>query len=212
MTPLSEHESKRLLARHGIPVVEEVLCATRAEAEAAARRLGFPVAAKGCHASLAHKTELGLVRLGLADEAALGAAFEALMPRLPEGGGVLVQRMLPGRRELLAGLLRDPQFGPCVSLGLGGVLAEALEDVTFRRAPLDRAEARRMAGELRGARLLGACRGEPAADLEALAAILVALGELGLARPDIAAIDINPLILVEGRPVAADALVLLQAG
>lgn len=209
---LSEYESKRLLAAHGIPVVPERLCETRGEAVQAAQALGFPVAAKGCHATIQHKTEMGLVRLGLADEPAVAEAFDALAPRLPQGGGVLVQPMLRGRRELLAGLVRDPQFGACVSLGLGGVFAEALEDVTFRVAPFDAAEARRMCAELRGARLLGAFRGEPPVDLDALAAILVALGGIGLARPDIAAIDVNPLIVVEGRPVAADALVLLQAG
>jgi len=213
MTPaLSEYDSKRLLAAHGVPVVEERLCATAEQAVAAARTLGFPVALKGCHWTVQHKTEMGLVRLGLGDAAAVEAAFDALMPRVPAGGGVLVQPMLRGRRELLAGLVRDPQFGPCVSLGLGGVFAEALEDVTFRVAPFGVAEAKRMCAELRGAKLLGPFRGEPAVDLDALAAVLVALGGIGLARPDIAAIDVNPLIVVEGRPVAADALVVLQAG
>jgi succinyl-CoA synthetase beta subunit len=212
MSTLSEYESKRLLAAAGIPTVPERLCATREEAVAAARVLGLPVVAKGCHATLAHKTELGLVHLGLADAAAVGAAFDAIAPKLPAGGFVLVQPMLRGRRELLAGLVRDAQFGPCVSLGLGGVFAEALEDVTFRIAPFDANEAKRMMGELRGAAILGAFRGEPPVDLDALAAILVALGALGLARPEIAAVDINPLIVVEGRPVAADALVVIQPG
>jgi succinyl-CoA synthetase beta subunit len=212
MTPaLSEYESKRLLAQHDIPVVPERLCATRAEALDAARTLGLPVALKGCHATIQHKTEMDMVRLGLADEAAVAAAHDDLAARLPAGGGVLVQPMLRGRRELLAGLVRDPQFGPCVSLGLGGVFAEALEDVTFRIAPFDHAEARRMCAELRGQKLLGPFRGEPPVDLDALAAILVALGRIGLDHAEVAAIDINPLIVVAGQPIAADALVLLAA-
>lgn len=206
---LSEYESKRLLAAHGIPVPPEHLCVTRDDALRAARALGYPVAAKGCHATIQHKTELDMVRLALADDAALIAAFDDLAARLPAGGGVLIGRMLRGRRELLAGLIRDPQFGPCVSLGLGGIFAEALEDITFRVAPFDVAEAKRMMAELRGAKLLGPFRGEPPVDTDALARILVTLGEIGLSRPDIAAIDVNPLLVVQAVPVVVDALVVL---
>lgn len=209
MSTLSEYDSKRLLAAHGIPVPPEHLCFTLDDALHAARALGYPVAAKGCHAEIQHKTELDMVRLGLADDTALRAAFNDLAPRLPAGGGVLIGRMLRGRRELLAGLIRDPQFGPCVSLGLGGVFAEALEDITFRVAPFDVAEALRMMRELRGAKLLGPFRGEPPVDTDALARILVTLGEIGLSHPDITAIDVNPLIIVEGQPVVVDALVVL---
>jgi acyl-CoA synthetase (NDP forming) len=120
--------------------------------------------------------------------------------------------MVVGRRELIAGLVRDPHFGPCVLLGLGGVLAEALGDVAFGLAPLDRASARRMIGRLRAAPLLERpFRGEPPVDADALADVLVALGDLGVERPDIESVDVNPLIVSAGRPIAVDALVVLGA-
>src|SRR5262245_45168552 len=140
---LSEHESKRLLSSYGVPTVAESLAANEDEAVARAKALGFPVALKLCAASIAHKTERNLVRLGLADAGALRTAAVDLLGRRSAGeedAALLVQRMVSGRRELIAGLVRDRQFGPCVMLGLGGILAEALEDVVFRVAPIDRVD------------------------------------------------------------------------
>ena len=120
--------------------------------------------------------------------------------------------MVAGKRELILGLIRDPQFGACVSVGIGGIFAETLQDVVFRLAPIDRAEALAMLDELKFASLLGAVRGEPPADREALAAALVALGRIGLEHPEIQEIDINPMIIAGSRPVAVDALIILKAG
>jgi acyl-CoA synthetase (NDP forming) len=115
--------------------------------------------------------------------------------------------MVHGRRELIAGIVRDPQLGPCVMLGVGGIFAEAVGDVAFATAPVTTAEAHGMIAGLRSARLLDAFRGEPPVDRDELAAILVGLGRLAVERPDVASVDVNPLVVREGRPVAVDALV-----
>ena len=211
---LSEHESKRLLASYGVPTVAEALAVDVEAAVARAREIGFPVALKLCSAAIAHKTERNLVRLGLADEDAVREAGADLLARRGKGeedAALLVQRMVSGRRELIAGLVRDRQFGPCVMLGLGGVLAEALEDVVFRVAPLERIDAFEMMDDLRTARVLGPFRGEPAVDRELLANVLCGLGKLGLERDDVASVDVNPLIVSGSSIVAVDALVELRS-
>lgn len=210
---LSEDASKALLADYGIPLAREEVCPDAEAAVRAAERLGLPVAVKLAGEAIAHKSERGLVRLGLGDAGAVRAAAEELLARRRPGDGevrLLVAEMVRGRRELLAGVVRDPQVGPCVVLGVGGILAEALEDVAFATAPLSRTDALGLIDALRTQRLLGAFRGEPAADREALAEVLVALGRLAAGRPDVASVDVNPLILRDGRPVAVDALVELR--
>jgi acetyl-CoA synthetase (ADP-forming) len=210
-TNLSEHASKEFLRRWGVPVTREALAHTPAEAVAAAREIGFPVALKASGPGFAHKTELGLVELDLRDEGEVEAACARLASRAQGLAEFLVQEMVQGRRELIAGLIRDPQYGPAVMLGLGGVLAEALGDAVFRVAPLSEGDALDMMDELRGRRLLEEFRGEPAVDRTALAGLLVALGQIGLHEPQVAEIDLNPVKLVQGRPVAVDALVVLAA-
>jgi acetyltransferase len=210
---LSEHASKLLLRDFGIPLAREVLAITPAEAASAAEQIGFPVVLKLCGDAIAHKTERGLVRLGLGDAAAVrAAAAELLAAARPEDGEVslLVAEMVAGKRELIAGLVRDPQFGPCVLLGLGGILTEALGDVAFAAAPLSREDARALVGRLRASHLVTKpFRGEPAGDAEAIAEVLVALGRVGAERPDVASVDLNPILLRarDGHPVAVDALV-----
>jgi acyl-CoA synthetase (NDP forming) len=208
---LSEHASKQLIARYGVPVSREELASDVAGAAAAAQRIGFPVVVKLCGDRIAHKTERDLVRLGLANaDAVRTACAELLAKARPEDGAVqlLVAEMVRGKRELIAGLVRDPQFGPCVLLGLGGIAAEALSDVVFAAAPLTRGEAKGLVAKLRSAALYTRpWRGEPAVDLEALADVLVGLGKLGAERADIASIDLNPVLIANGRPVAVDALV-----
>jgi acetyltransferase len=209
---LSEHASKRLLAGYGVPVAREALADTPETAAAEARALGFPVVVKLCGDAIAHKTERSLVRLGLADAAAVEtAARELLALRRPEDGetSLLVAEQVRGHRELIAGLVRDPQLGACVMLGLGGILAEALRDVVFASVPLSPAEARALPDRLAARHLLDAFRGEPAVDREALAKILLGLARLAQDRPDVASVDLNPLIVRGGTPVAVDALVVL---
>jgi len=211
---LSEYASKQLLAHAGIPTTKEILATSPQEAIRAAAQIGFPVVVKLCGDQIAHKTERDLVRLNLGDEdAATQAATELWERRRLEDGEVslLVAEMVRGRRELIAGMMRDPQFGPCVLVGLGGILTEALGDVAVALAPLERDEVRRMVEGLRAKHLLlQPFRGEEPIDLDALADILVALGRLAIEQPDIHSIDVNPLIIVKSRPVAVDALVVIN--
>ncbi len=212
---LSEHESKELLRAAGIAVPPERVAATVDEAAAAAAVLGFPVALKLCGRGIAHKTERNLVRLGLADAEAVRAAGRALIAARRDADGsahLLVCPMVHGRRELIAGLVRDPVFGPCVMLGVGGIFAEAVGDVAFAVAPLLGADADELIDALQTRRLLGAVRGEPPVDRVALGRLLTTLGRLGCERRDIRAIDINPLIVSGATPVVVDALVELEAG
>jgi acetyl-CoA synthetase (ADP-forming) len=213
-TTLSEAASKRLLAGHGVPVPDERLVATAADAGVAAAEIGFPVVVKLCGATIAHKTERGLVRLNLATADAVRAAATELLAAATADDGdveVLVAPMVRGSRELIAGLHSDPQFGMTVMLGIGGVLAEAIGDVVFRLVPIDRADAGEMIDDLRTQALLGRFRGEPAVDRDRVVDVLVGLSELATGRPDITSVDLNPLIVSGSVPVAVDALVELES-
>jgi acetyl-CoA synthetase (ADP-forming) len=215
MPTLSEARSKQLLAEHGVPVLPERTVATVDEAVAAANDVGFPVVLKLCGDAIAHKTERGLVRLHLGDPSAVREAAGALLAAArPEDGevGLLVAPMVRGARELIAGLHTDPQFGRCVMIGFGGILAEAIADVAFRLVPVERVDADEMMDELETQALLGPFRGEPAVDRDALAATILGLSALAEADPGIVSADVNPLIVVDGRPVAVDALVELADG
>jgi len=211
---LSEAESKALLARHGVPVPAEAVVATPEEAAEAAGAIGFPVVVKLCGRAIAHKTERGLVKLGLRDAAAVtAAAAELLAAARPEDGdvGLLVGAMVSGVRELIAGFVRDDEFGPCVMLGVGGVLAEAVGDVAFRLAPLRAVDAEELIDELANQALLGPVRGEPPVDRAALAGILLGLAAVAEGDDRIRSIDLNPLIVSDGVPLAVDALIEIDA-
>ncbi len=210
-TSLNEAESKQLLAFYGVPVVEERIALSVDEAVESAGDIGFPTVLKGLGATLLHKTELGLVRIGLARaedvrqaalemKAAAGAALE----------GWLVQPQIKGNREFVAGMFRDAQFGPVIMFGLGGIFTEALDDVVFRIAPLDENQAGQMLDEITAKALLKAVRGEPAVDRERLIKILMGLSRLSEEQPAVAEVDINPLLITsKGDPIAVDAMVVL---
>lgn len=208
---LNEYDSKRLLQAYSIPVTEEYIATSLEQALDAARKIGYPVALKGSSRILTHKTEHRLIELGIESDDALSKAYAALWERgRGQLDGVLVQQMISGDRELVAGLIRDPQFGPCVMFGLGGIFTEVLKDVTFRVVPLLMRDALEMMDEIKAGKLLGTFRGKPSLDKEVMASILIHLGRIGLERPEIAEIDINPLIIRNGRPIAVDALVVLR--
>jgi acyl-CoA synthetase (NDP forming) len=211
---MSEPESMALVGAAGIAVTDVVAVTDAAAAVRAARTIGRPVALKLDAVGLAHKSDVGGVALGLrGDDAVYGAAltlFEIGRRRGLAVRGLLVEAMAPPGVELILGLRRDPQFGPAVLVGLGGVLAEVLDDVSVRLVPIDAATAEAMLDGLRGSRILGTVRGRPAVDREALVAMLVALGRIGMERPDVLEIDLNPVIASAGGAIAVDALVVLE--
>ncbi len=207
---LDEYDSKRVLAAYGIPLAPERRVQALEEAVEAAEEMGFPVVLKGCSPDIAHKSERGLIKLGLKNRSEVQGAYFEIAEAAGEEIPVLVSEMVRGERELLAGVTRFPGFGPCVLFGLGGVFTEALGDFTIRAAPLSRSEAEEMLADVRGRALLEGFRGLPPADREELARILQNLGALSLLHPRVAEIDLNPIILSGSRPVVVDALVVLE--
>lgn len=214
---LTEREAKAFCAAAGMAVTRETLAATAEAVVEAARAIGFPVAMKIESPDLPHKTEAGGVRLGIASEDAAGSAFEEIMLNArafaPDARlhGVVVQEMVIGGVEALLGLVRHEPFGLGMVVGVGGVLVELIADTTFELLPVDRALALDMIARTRLSQLLAGYRGAPEADVEALAATMVALSELGSAYGDrIEAIDLNPVaVLPAGKRVRIlDALVI----
>lgn len=210
MTTLSEERSKQLLRPFGVPFLPEVIVSSPDEAESALPGLGTPIAAKLCGDAVAHKSERGLVRLGLFDGSAVRSAVAELLDAArPEdrATGVLLAPMVGGLREFIVGVSTDPVFGRTITFGVGGVLAEAIADVTVRLVPISRFDAVDMLGSLRSSTLLGPFRGEPAVDVDALTDLLLAVSDAALAIDGLVSLDLNPVRIVEGRPVALDALV-----
>jgi acyl-CoA synthetase (NDP forming) len=196
---IHEHDAKRVLAAHGVPVVREELTGSLAAARAAASAIGYPVALKAVSDYLPHKSEHGLVLLGLADERALDDAWKLLESRIAATGqpvdGVLVQEMVSGA-EVFAGVNRDPDFGLVLAFGLGGVAIEVVRDFALRPLPLREGDAEAMLREIRGAPLLGPVRGRPAPDVASLVRCLEALADFAWAdRAHVAEIDLNPIIV-----------------
>jgi acyl-CoA synthetase (NDP forming) len=209
---LNEHESKSLISSFGVPVVSEKTAGNIDDAVTISEAMGFPVVVKALGAGLMHKTERGLVRVNLSSSQAVQDAAAVMAAEAgAELEGFLVQPFIQGKRELVAGLFRDKQFGPVVMLGLGGIFTEAIADVTFRIAPLTESDAREMIGEIKAQRILDAFRGEAAVDKNALVQTLVGLSQIALAHPEISEIDINPLLIsATGGVCAVDALVVLN--
>jgi acetyltransferase len=205
-----EWDSKQFLSHWRIPVVDEKRVQYLEDALETAQSMGFPVVLKGLVPGDPHKTERGLVHMGITDRSLLEAAFHRLEEQLNGQGRVLIQKQVKGDYELIAGFLRDDQFGPCVMFGLGGILAEFDPDVAFAMAPLDRACALRLMDRIRGKALLKGFRGKRPLDRDTMADILVSLGALGMACPEIQQIDINPFVVSGGIPLAVDANVMLK--
>jgi acyl-CoA synthetase (NDP forming) len=207
---LDEFESLKLLAGAGIAVVEHRLCRSESEAREAFRMLGPKVVVKACSSSVPHKTEQGLVQLGVQDADSVAAIYRDFKARIPEADGVLVARHASGRRELALGARLDPAFGPVVLVGDGGIYLEALKDFRLLLPPFGEADVLAALRELRIAPLLLGVRGEPPLDVAAFARMAVGLGAAMLAGAGrIASVDINPVMLFEqGRgALAVDALV-----
>ncbi len=209
--PLDEYVSKTILRHHGIPAVEEEIIPDEAKCKKIAKRLGFPLVMKGLQEGKVHKTELGLVHLNITTPEAALQVFDSLKKNMDPSGKVLAYRQVKGKIEIIVGLVRDVQFGPCVMLGLGGIMAEILGDAVFAPAPLAMEDALALIGRLKGQKIFDGFRGEPPVSREELAGILVALGDIGLQYPRIHEIDVNPLIVGEkGVMTAVDATIVLR--
>ncbi|MDP8925077.1 MAG: acetate--CoA ligase family protein [Chloroflexota bacterium] len=198
-----------LLRRYGIPTPAQSVAAAPEEAVTVAGRLGFPVALKAVGPGIIHKSDAGGVRLGLASPEEVAAAAREMTGALPELSGFLVQQMAPPGHELIVGLKRDPHFGPVVMVGQGGVLAEILNDVALRLAPVEPDEAMAMLAELRGARLLTGYRGAPPLDLDAVGDLIARVSRLAEQEPTILELDLNPVIVRTKGLAAVDARILV---
>jgi len=208
---LSEYESKIVLASYHIPVTREIIIQKDDDIISAAHKIGYPVVIKGCSPEITHKTEKGLIQTDIRDDREALDAFNNIMAGMNGShGSILVQEMIKGKRELVVGLIRDPQFGPCVMFGLGGIFTEILKDVSFRLAPLEKRDALEMMDEIKARKILDAVRGMDAVDRDILSEILINVGKIGVENDTIKEIDINPVIISGSRPVAVDALVVLQ--
>ncbi len=207
---LDEYLSKQILALCNIPVVEERIVSSALEAQEIVGEFGFPVVLKGLLSGAIHKTESGLVRTGIVSVEQIASVLIELQKAMSGNGTLLIQKQIQGYPELIAGLIRDPQFGPCVMCGFGGILAEVMADSVFAAAPLSHAEALELIGRLKTQKVLNGLRGFAAVKRDALADILVRIGELGCMYPQIKEIDLNPLIVSDGKPIAVDATIVVE--
>lgn len=208
---LDEHDSKRLLLRWRIPVVGERIVHTMAEAEKAAQDMGFPVVLKGLLPGEVHKRESGLIELGIISGRQLEQAFQEIKEKVERRGRILLQPQVESDYELMAGFIRDDQFGPCVMFGLGGTLSELDPDVVFALAPIKPSNALKLISRIRNSRLLEGFRGMAPLKKDHMADILVRLGYLGASYSWIEQIDINPLVVKAGSPLAVDANIILRS-
>lgn len=211
-TTLSEYESKQILSEYQIPITRELLVHDEKNLIIAAKKIGYPLVLKGCDARIAHKTEKNLIRTNVINEKEAITAFNDIQSCMNKNNAaVIVQEMIIGKRELVAGMIRDQQFGPCVMFGIGGIFTEIFNDVTFRIAPITKKDALEMMDEIRGKRILESIRGMKAADREQLSDILISIGQIGIENKMICEIDINPIIISKGRAVAVDAMIVLKS-
>jgi acetyltransferase len=208
---LDEFEAKKWLKAMNLRVVKEVVARSPEEALKAAKKISYPVVLKGLVEGQVHKTEAGLVRLNLQNVQQLKSAYRKMLRVKIKPRFFLIQPMLKGDLELIAGVVRDPQFGPAVMLGLGGVRAEVYKDVAFRLAPLNQKDVLSMVSDLEGQVLLKGYRGSKPVNMESLAKWLIKLGTFALKFEKIQEIDVNPLLVVDGEPVAVDATIILKS-
>jgi acyl-CoA synthetase (NDP forming) len=213
---LDERRSKKIIKEYGIEVTEPILAQSREAAVAAAEKIGWPVAMKLVSPHLTHKSDVGGVKIGLADRDDVLRAYEEIMASAAEKApdavieGVAVQKMaLPGL-ELVVGMNKDAQFGPVLMFGLGGTLVEILGDVSFRIAPLARRDARAMIREIRAYRLLEGYRGQPPVDVTYIEELLLKVSRLVVDNPEIKEMDINPLVAYAEGATAVDARIILE--
>jgi acyl-CoA synthetase (NDP forming) len=210
---MSELEAKELLTGYGIPVNEGRAACSAVEAAEDARHIGFPVVVKVLSEKIVHKSDLGLVALSLCNPSDVGRAAERILAKAkaidPEAR-VVVESMAPQGTEVIVGAKRDPQFGPTILFGLGGIFVEVFKDVSIRVAPVDRAMAMDMIDDVKGYAILKGARGKKGVDLEALADIIVNTSRLMMEQDKVLELDMNPVMAYEKGAVAVDARALLR--
>ena len=208
----NEDKAKDIFKQLGLPVVQEIRIENMADLHGAAQTIGFPVVLKGIARQILHKTEAGMVDVGITNEADLKKSAQKMKSLAGDGfEAFLLQPMIQGKRQFTAGMFKDPQFGPVIMFGVGGVLTEALKDTVFRLAPLSKADIDDMLDSLRSKALLESFRGEAAVNRSKLESVLRRLSDLAISCPGIREIDINPLIITpNGSPVAVDGLIILE--
>jgi len=213
---LTEVESKELLKKAGIPVVEAKLARSKKEAVSLSREMGFPVVLKISSPDVVHKSDSGGVKLGLANAAQVGKAYSQIISSIrqayPEAriDGVSVQTMAPPGVEVIVGMTKDPQFGPVLMFGLGGILVEVLKDVSFRIVPVSERDGREMIKEIKGYPLLQGYRGQKPASIPALEQLIVKVSQFVEKNPQIKELDLNPIFAYPDRAVAVDARIILE--
>ena len=207
---LDEHEAKKWLQALDLKVVKEVIVKDTDEAIRVAKEIVYPVVLKGRVEGQIHKTEAGLVKLNLWTDDQLKSAYQEMLSLKSKPQSFLIQPMLKGDLELIIGVIRDPQFGPAVMLGLGGIWTEVYRDVVFRLVPLNQQEVFKMVSELKGSDLFRGYRGSKPVNMEALAEWLIRLGWLAMTFDKIEEMDVNPLLIVDGEPVAVDATIIFR--
>ena len=207
---------KEFLKQAGIPVVETRLGRTQKEAVLLSQKIGFPVALKIASPDVIHKTDAGGVKLSLNNAAGVKAAYsqmmEAIREKYPDAlvHGVSVQKMVPPGTEVIVGTGKDPQFGPFIMFGLGGIFVEILKDVSFRIIPVDRRDAQEMIEEIKGYPVLQGTRGKEAANISILVEIILKISNLIEKNPEIKELELNPIFVYGDSAVAADARIILE--
>jgi len=216
-TVLTEVESKQLVAEAGVPVVETKLAKTKAEAISMSKKMGFPVVLKIVSPDIIHKSDIGGVKLGLANATQVGKAYTEIMAAAKKANkkadiqGISVQKMARPGVEVIMGMSKDAQFGPVLMFGLGGVFVEVLKDVAFRIVPLNRRDASQMIREIKGYPLLEGYRGQEPANITALEDLLLKLSDFVDKNPKIKEMDLNPIFAYKDRALAVDARVILES-
>ena len=215
---VNEVETKERLRKAGVPVIETRLARTRVEAVETAKQIGFPAAMKIVSPDAIHKTDAGGVKLDIKNAAQAGQAYSDIIASVKQHvpkakiEGVSVQRMADPGVEIIIGMTIDPQFGPVIMFGLGGIFVEVLKDVSFRLVPVAPIDAREMIQEIRGKALLEGYRGQPPVNLPALEKLIVKVSGFIEKNPDVKELDLNPLIATDKGIVAVDARMVLAAG
>jgi len=213
---LSEIEAKELLHDAGIPVERAVLTTTEVEARTQAERIGYPVVLKIDSPDISHKSDIGGVKVGLEDSAAVSVAFNEIMANtkraVPNASirGIAVQHMAPEGTEVIVGMTTDAQFGPVVMFGLGGIMVEVMKDVSFRVVPVEERDAEQMIDEIKGRAILDGVRGQPPADKTAIRNVILKVSEFVERNPHILELDLNPMLVYPDGVIAVDARIVIS--